>query len=161
MNTTFPPSDPNALRVECVCAHGFREVEVFELRLKPGSTVFEALQMAFSQGLVLHLEGAKEDAQLEAEISSCPSGPSSLSGLLSPSLLHAQIQTLLEASKLFLSLWGEPCALEQVLEDHTRLEITKALRVDPKIARRERFKKQGAKAAGLFAKQRAGGKAGY
>jgi hypothetical protein len=33
--------------------------------------------------------------------------------------------------------------------------------VDPKVARRERFKKQGARGTGLFAKRRKGGKAGY
>jgi len=33
--------------------------------------------------------------------------------------------------------------------------------VDPKVARRERFARQGAKTAGLFAKRRAGAKAGY
>jgi putative ubiquitin-RnfH superfamily antitoxin RatB of RatAB toxin-antitoxin module len=37
----------------------------------------------------------------------------------------------------------------------------RTLKVDPKVARRERFVKQGAKAAGLFSQRRAGGKAGY
>ncbi|MBW8723026.1 MAG: RnfH family protein, partial [Polaromonas sp.] len=42
-----------------------------------------------------------------------------------------------------------------------RLEIYRGLRVDPKVARRERFNRQGVKRAGLFAKTRAGAKAGY
>jgi uncharacterized protein len=48
-----------------------------------------------------------------------------------------------------------------VLSDHDRLEIYRALQIDPKMARRERFKKQGAKSAGLFAKRRPGAKPGY
>jgi putative ubiquitin-RnfH superfamily antitoxin RatB of RatAB toxin-antitoxin module len=48
-----------------------------------------------------------------------------------------------------------------VLRDQDRVEIYRGLRVDPKVARRERFNRQGAKRAGLFAKTRAGAKAGY
>jgi sulfur carrier protein len=42
-----------------------------------------------------------------------------------------------------------------------RIEFYRPLRVDPKVARRERFARQGAKSAGLFAKKRPGAKAGY
>ena len=42
-----------------------------------------------------------------------------------------------------------------------RVEIYRPLQVDPKVARRERFRKQGARTAGLFAHKRAGAKAGY
>ncbi len=35
-----------------------------------------------------------------------------------------------------------------------RLELCRPLAIDPKVARRERFEKQGARAAGLFAKRR-------
>jgi putative ubiquitin-RnfH superfamily antitoxin RatB of RatAB toxin-antitoxin module len=50
-----------------------------------------------------------------------------------------------------------------VLSNNDRMEIYRALTVDPKVARRERFARQGAKkkAAGLFARRRAGAKAGY
>jgi putative ubiquitin-RnfH superfamily antitoxin RatB of RatAB toxin-antitoxin module len=41
------------------------------------------------------------------------------------------------------------------------VEIYRPLTVDPKVARRERFAKQGARATGLFVKKRAGAKAGY
>ena len=40
-------------------------------------------------------------------------------------------------------------------------EFYRALVVDPKVARRERFQKQGARSAGLFARRRAGAKQGY
>ncbi|MFI0547088.1 MAG: RnfH family protein [Brachymonas sp.] len=47
------------------------------------------------------------------------------------------------------------------LQDGDRLEIYRPLRVDPMTARRERFKTQGARSAGLFAQRRPGAKPGY
>lgn len=58
-------------------------------------------------------------------------------------------------------VWGRKAAAEQVLRNGDRVEVYRPLRVDPKVARRERFAKQGAGAAGLFARRRAGAKAGY
>lgn len=62
---------------------------------------------------------------------------------------------------LDLGVWGKRVPAQQVLREGDRLEIYRALTVDPKVARRERFVRQGAKSAGLFATRRAGGKAGY
>ncbi|HYP70717.1 MAG TPA: RnfH family protein, partial [Variovorax sp.] len=47
------------------------------------------------------------------------------------------------------------------LKDGDRLELCRDLVVDPKVARRERFARQGARGTGLFAKRRTGAKAGY
>ena len=58
-------------------------------------------------------------------------------------------------------VWGRKVTLQQALRMNDRIEIYRGLLVDPKTARRERFKKQGARVAGLFAKRRAGAKAGY
>ncbi len=58
-------------------------------------------------------------------------------------------------------IWGRKTTLGHALHDHDRVEVYRGLRVDPKVARRERFSRQGAKSAGLFAKKRAGAKAGY
>jgi uncharacterized protein len=58
-------------------------------------------------------------------------------------------------------VWGKRVALSHALANDDRVEIYRSLRVDPKVARRERFKKQGAKSAGLFAQRRPGAKAGY
>ena len=60
-----------------------------------------------------------------------------------------------------LGIWGRPAELRQTLRDQDRVEVYRPLRVDPKVARRERFVKQGARSAGLFAKKRSGAKAGY
>jgi putative ubiquitin-RnfH superfamily antitoxin RatB of RatAB toxin-antitoxin module len=58
-------------------------------------------------------------------------------------------------------IWGRHCAPEQAVAEGDRVEIYRPLQVDPKVARRERFRKQGARAAGLFAGRRPGGKPGY
>jgi uncharacterized protein len=60
-----------------------------------------------------------------------------------------------------IGVWGKKAALHQLLMPQDRIELYRPLRVDPKVARRERFKKQGAKSAGLFAKRRPGAKPGY
>ncbi len=58
-------------------------------------------------------------------------------------------------------LWGRKASLAQCLRENDRIEIYRPLGVDPKVARRERFARQGARTAGLFVKKRAGAKAGY
>jgi len=59
------------------------------------------------------------------------------------------------------AIWGQPSHPQQLLKHTDRLEVLRGLRVDPKVARRERFQKQGSRSAGLFAKRRAGAKPGY
>lgn len=58
-------------------------------------------------------------------------------------------------------VWGRAVAWDDVLNDGDRLELCRGLLVDPKVARRERFARQGARGTGLFARRRAGAKAGY
>jgi len=62
---------------------------------------------------------------------------------------------------LTIGIWGRACTLGTELAADDRIEVVRQLRVDPKIARRERFQKQGSKAAGLFSNRRPGSKAGY
>lgn len=75
-----------------------------------------------------------------------------------------QVQTALGAldlDALVLGIWGKKTSLNRVLEDQDRLEIYRPLKVDPKVARRQRFVKQGIKKTGLFATRRPGAKTGY
>jgi uncharacterized protein len=65
------------------------------------------------------------------------------------------------ATQPALGIWGEKAHLDQVLDNNDRVEIYRPLRVDPKVARRERFAKQGARTSGLFATRRPGAKSGY
>lgn len=67
----------------------------------------------------------------------------------------------LEVQTISIGVWGRKVQLSQVLTENDRIEIYRPLTVDPKVARRERFAKQGARTAGLFEKKRAGAKAGY
>ena len=69
--------------------------------------------------------------------------------------------SLAQLQGLELGIWGKKVGLNHPLLDGDRLELYRALTVDPKVARRERFVRQGSKSAGLFAKRRANSKAGY
>jgi putative ubiquitin-RnfH superfamily antitoxin RatB of RatAB toxin-antitoxin module len=60
-----------------------------------------------------------------------------------------------------LGVWAHKVQPSTLLHAGDRLEIYRPLRVDPKVARRERFQKQGARSTGLFAKRRPGAKPGY
>lgn len=65
------------------------------------------------------------------------------------------------AEPLATGIWGRKAGGDRVLREGDRVEVVRGLRVDPKVARRERFQGQGARATGLFAKRRPGSKAGY
>ena len=58
-------------------------------------------------------------------------------------------------------IWGRAAELETPLSDGDRVEVYRPLVVDPKVARRLRFKQQGARSTGLFAQRREGAKSGY
>lgn len=58
-------------------------------------------------------------------------------------------------------IWGRATTAKSPLKHLDRVEVYRGLKVDPKVARRERFASQGARTTGLFAKQRPGGKSGY
>ncbi|RLJ36473.1 RnfH family protein [Acidovorax sp. 106] len=66
-----------------------------------------------------------------------------------------------EGNRGLIGVWGRSAAPETVLQDLDRVELYRPLKVDPKVARRERFAKQGARSTGLFASKRQGAKAGY
>lgn len=66
-----------------------------------------------------------------------------------------------EINTLEVGVWGRKVTLDHLLTQDDRLELYRPLKVDPKVARRERFALQGSKSAGLFAKRRQGAKAGY
>ena len=71
---------------------------------------------------------------------------------LQASGLQAQVPDL-DWRHAGMGLWGRKAGLAQRLRDGDRLEVLRPLQVDPKAARRERFRKQGARAAGLFSRK--------
>ena len=66
-----------------------------------------------------------------------------------------------DAGAPLVGVWGRAVALDAPLQPGGRVEVYRPLKVDPKVARRERFACQGARSTGLFARQRPGGKSGY
>lgn len=58
-------------------------------------------------------------------------------------------------------VWGRQVEPDCMLATGDRVEVYRPLKVDPKVARRQRFARQGARTTGLFARQRPGGKSGY
>jgi uncharacterized protein len=79
---------------------------------------------------------------------------------LAASPLKAEFPSL-DPAAAGIGVWGREAAADQLLQDGDRVEVYRLLRVDPKVARRERFRTQGARAAGLFSKKRPGAKPGY
>ena len=53
---------------------------------------------------------------------------------------------------LSLAVWGRAQTVEHLLRDQDRVEVLRPLRVDPKVARRERFTQQGSRGTGLFSR---------
>jgi len=71
----------------------------------------------------------------------------------------AGLQVVVDDGRI--GVWGKPVPADRVLVEGDRLEVYRPLTVDPKLARRARFVKQGSRSAGLFARLRPGAKAGY
>lgn len=88
-----------------------------------------------------------------------PGGTSAAAALEKSGIFEAFPQ--LREQSLLLGVWGHKVDEQHILQPDDRLEVYRRLLVEPKLARRERFKRQGIKGAGLFSGVRAGGKAGY
>ena len=58
-------------------------------------------------------------------------------------------------------IWGKKVPWTQVVQASDRIELYRPLKVDPKVARRQRFKRQGKGRTGLFANRKSGSAAGY
>ncbi len=59
----------------------------------------------------------------------------------------------LRSQPLMLAVWGRTVSPTHPLREKDRVEVLRPLLVDPKVARRERFVRQGSRGAGLFAKK--------
>ena len=131
--------------IEIVWSHGSRSALSHTYDWIEGQSVLQALcahQALLDQVLQLNLQTQSKIALDESTVSS-------------------HLEELRINGELFLSIWGHPCQIDTVLKPLDRIELSRALKVDPKVARRERFQAQGAKSAGLFAKKRPGAKSGY
>jgi putative ubiquitin-RnfH superfamily antitoxin RatB of RatAB toxin-antitoxin module len=71
------------------------------------------------------------------------------------------LNTFPELAALSAGVWNRKAARDAVLREGDRVEFYRGLRVDPKVARRERFVGQGSRGTGLFSRRRPGAKPGY
>ena len=122
-----------ALLVTVVVCLAPRKTREQVLQLPPGSTVADALGVLVASGVI------RGDAVLP----------------------KTGGQTDGEPPLVAVGVWGRVVGRHVLLAHLDRLEIYRPLTVDPKVARRERFARQGARTTGLFARRRAGGKSGY
>lgn len=97
--------------------------------------------------------------QVHEEMLTLPDTCTALQALRSSALL-ARLGMVADSGQA-VGVWGNTVDGGHLLRDGDRLELYRPLTVDPKAARRARFDAQGARAAGLFARRRAGAKAGY
>ena len=58
-------------------------------------------------------------------------------------------------------IWGRKTEWDALVCEGDRIELYRPLKVDPKVARRQRFKGQGKGRTGLFANRKRGAAAGY
>lgn len=107
---------------------------------------------------LLYASAPRTVHQAEVEL---PDGASARDALRAAGWLVQFPETATLGDSLSLAVWGRRCEPDQALREGDRLELLRALRVDPKVARRERFEGQGARGAGLFSKRRPNSKAGY
>ena len=105
---------------------------------------------------VIYSPAPREVREWELEL---PAGATVLQAL-EASGIAAEFPAL-ELSAQTLGIWGRKARPDEVLNEGDRIEVYRPLRVDPTVARRERFRTQGARSAGLFATKRPGAKPGY
>ncbi|OUM01935.1 RnfH family protein [Variovorax sp. JS1663] len=105
---------------------------------------------------VVYSPGAREVIEQELDV---PEG-ASVRDAVRESGLAAHYPEL-DGEAVVPGIWGRAVEWTQRVQALDRIELCRSLTVDPKIARRERFRQQGARATGLFARRRKGGKAGY
>lgn len=105
---------------------------------------------------VVYSAQPRELRQIELEL---PVGATVMDAVIQSGFLTSS--STQPVSQLSFGVWGQACLPGRPLHEHDRVELHRPLRVDPKVARRTRFERQGARAAGLFARKRPGSKAGY
>ncbi|MFY7859947.1 MAG: RnfH family protein [Limnohabitans sp.] len=109
-----------------------RDVQETSLRVPEGSTVEVLLHLAIRQ--IVESASSTVDASQQALSS-----------------LHFQQP----------GVWGKKVSWSHRVKEGDRVELYRPLQVDPKVARRQRFKRQGKGRTGLFANRKSGSAAGY
>ncbi len=99
----------------------------------------------------LHLpQGSTLEAAVDACLALCQSSESVFKGTDLGQIKFMQA-----------GIWGRKAEWTEILSPGDRVELYRPLQVDPKVARRQRFKRQGKGRTGLFANRKSGSAAGY
>ena len=164
-------STPPLMRIEVAYSAEPRSVELLTVQLPAGSTVRQALQ---ASGLTERVPESVVDAA--AMRRNAPAGPGEEDDIDTMGGRSAGPTGPTGAGRdgdgegagdgrtwrgLSMAVFGRKLTLDSELFDGDRLDCCRPLRVDPKLARRERFNQQGSRRSGLFAKRREGSVAGY
>jgi putative ubiquitin-RnfH superfamily antitoxin RatB of RatAB toxin-antitoxin module len=140
-------------------------VELFSLRLPAGSTVRAALQASgWADRVAQPANTAQAAASEAAETGATSAAGAGVTTAAPTSQAMADTKHGADARLwhgLSLAVFGRKLTLDSELFDGDRLDLCRPLRVDPKLARRERFNQQGSRRSGLFARRREGSVAGY
>jgi putative ubiquitin-RnfH superfamily antitoxin RatB of RatAB toxin-antitoxin module len=108
-----------------------------------GAAADPAADGAGADGLTVEVVCALAPRQwLRAEVR-LPAGATAVQALKASGLSAQLPEGLLD--RLTLGLWGRACAPEVLLHDGDRVELTRPLTVDPKEARRLRYRRDGLK----------------
>jgi putative ubiquitin-RnfH superfamily antitoxin RatB of RatAB toxin-antitoxin module len=125
----------------------------------PAEAYFSVVSSSHSQSLIqVSLVRSPGPREVQEWLLDLPEGSTVMDALQACGLLPVEPTALAELS---LGIWGRRCKPAQTLRQGDRVEVYRSLRVDPKVARRQRFEGQGVRRAGLFAKRRPGAKPGY
>jgi putative ubiquitin-RnfH superfamily antitoxin RatB of RatAB toxin-antitoxin module len=97
--------------------------------------------------LVLHSPGPREVLEWSVTL---PDGATVRDAIEASGL--GQVRPAIDWRAGGAGVWGRKAGADHVLREGDRVEVYRPLLVDPKLARRERFQRQGARTAGLFAR---------
>jgi putative ubiquitin-RnfH superfamily antitoxin RatB of RatAB toxin-antitoxin module len=95
--------------------------------------------MARAEGLRVEVVVGVSPRVVEAVCLTLPPGSTALQALQASGLVQ---QHGLDLTELRLAVWSRECGPDTPVRDRDRVELVRALSVDPKEARRQRYKRQ-------------------
>lgn len=110
-------------------------------RAEPTAVPADALACAADDGIAVEVAYAAGPHRVERVPLRLPAGATAAEALRASGLPARLGDALLDT--LSLALWGRACPPDTVLRDRDRLELLRPLQVDPKEARRQRYRRDG------------------
>ena len=129
------------LKLTLVYSSAARQVREIALELPVGSTLAQALERAKRLCLARCPPGTKG---LVANLAD-PIDPDNGANVADTACKLGDDWPAAAVAAAEFGLWGRPAAAQTLLQDGDRIEIYRPLRVDPKVARRERYRQRSKK----------------